>query len=403
MSVKGATPLDAVIPEAALYGGEDRVPEPTSDATEPAASIVREPAPVAAAPEPEEPKQPTLVVDPRQAIAERFKARRAAQPQAEQIDPYSAPVDAAHEGAPAQVEQPNPLIPPLPPKTYTLKVYAKDLTVSREDLLAACEMDESDAAGIPDEALVRMGQKNVAFQMKLDSLKKRAAPPAFDDGDFEPQPTEEQRRAAPTPRQAEPEDKELIRQIQLGDEDEAADAFDKLFQRRQQAARTADSAASLRQELNTTIEDFGKRNPDIASDDVAADLLRTLSTREAVKELASKVSLPEHEIKQLLNDPNLAARAYQGARLQGYQLRPTSELFEAAGQTVRERLNMPTQTSNGQASIPAQQHDRIAMKRALPTQPARSGGVDLARPPQPKADNRDPSATIAKMRAARFQ
>ena len=409
MSGIGATSLEAVIPDATLYAGEDRIAPAVDDATEPTAgAIIRESAPVEATP-PEEPAEPKQIVDPREAIAARSAARRAKDhAAAENIDPDSAPIQAHAPGqddptAAAIVEQTrsqHPTIRPDAAKPYELKVNRSAFQASRSELLAACEMDEGDADGIPDHTLVKIAQKNIAAQMRLDEAKSLSR-----NGDTTPyaQPQQDY-QPAPVPAQPADDDADLIQKIQLGDTTEAQQAFNEMFARRQRADREQQTRASMQNEVGQAVETFGRVNPDIANDAIAADLLRTLSVREAVSELQQKVGLSEQDCAKLLNNPEMAVQAYTGARIKGYQVRSPAELFASAGQTVRARLNMTAPVDNSAAQNLTNAPDRLAMKRALPQSPARSGAANLSSPAaKPQADVRNPSAIIEQMKRARFQ
>jgi hypothetical protein len=60
-----------------------------------------------------------------------------------------------------------------PQQTYELKVCRDWFDVSRDNLLAACEMSEDEAKGIPDDVLVRIAQKQIAANIYLDKARKR--------------------------------------------------------------------------------------------------------------------------------------------------------------------------------------------------------------------------------------
>jgi len=192
-----------------------------------------------------------------------------------------------------------------------------------------------------------------------------------------------------------------MQRIQLGDPAEAMQAFDALSARREQARTYQSRIQSLQQDVDFAVQDFGRNNPDIAQNQLAADFLRTIAVREAVDELRG-IGLPDHELQTLLNSPELATRAYNGARMQGLQVRSPAELFARAGQKVRAALNLaaPNPTPN---PSPAPLNSRIETKRALPTQPARSGSADVSSGSQPAPQPRNPSDVIASMRAARHQ
>lgn len=411
MSGTGSTSLEQFRgPEVDLDPADRNVLPGVEDSADPTAgAIIREAAPVEP-PKPVEPDEPKQIVDPRNAIAARAAARRAADhAAAENIDPDSAPIRAHAPGQPdataaeivEQATAPQAPVQPVPAaKPYELKVNRNAFQASRSELLTACEMDEDEANGFPDQTLVKIAQKNIAAQMRLDEAKALSRsgvtpPVAQTQPEYQPAPVQ--------PEQADDEE-DLIQKIQLGDTTEAKQAFNEMFARRQRAEREQQTRSSMQNEVGQAVEDFGRVNPDIANDPIAADLLRTLSVREAVSELRDKVGLPEQQCAQLLNNPEMAVQAYNGARIKGYQVRSPADLFASAGQTVRARLNMAQASVDNSAIQNPAQPSRLEQKRALPQSPARSGAANLSQPAQKApADARNPSDIIKQMQRARFQ
>ncbi len=409
---EGSTQLDGFRGPDADTDPADRVPALTPDYAEPpaaAAEIVREAA--AAVKDPEPDPDPQLVTDPRLEMARRFNERRARDhASAQNIDPNSAPIDAQVPGAAPQDATPPAAAAPdgdtgAAKDRFTLKVNRQEFEATRDQLLAAAELSPEEAEGIPAAALVRIAQKNLAAQARLEEVKTLsqtarltaradAAPPAH-------QPPSQD--AFPPPSQPDPADDDLVEKIQLGDKDEAKKALNDFFDKREQARSHQARVAQLSTDVNSALEQFARVNPDIANNELAADFLRTASVREAVNELVSKVGISEFEKAQLLNNPELATRAYNGARMLGHDVAPPSEIFTRAGQKVRQAMNM------AQPAAPTPQpatgfNSRVEMKRSLPSQPARSGSTQVSAPSSPPAaQERNPSATIAAMRRARFQ
>lgn len=408
---EGSTQLDGFRDPALEADPADRVPALTPDnpdpvpaPQEPAVSIVREPAPE---PKPTEPELPREITDPRAAMAARFRERRdRAHAEAQNVDPYAAPITAHVPGQKPEpaAEQATAPAPASAAPNYALKVHGREFEVSRADLLSAAGLSEEDADGVPDKALIRAAQINMAAHNRLEEAKsfnqtarltERAAAP--------PQAEPPSQAAAPiAPPAGEPSDDDLMERIQLGDKQEALQAFDALQNRRLANQQHQARLATLSQDVNSALENFARSNPDIVGNDVAMDFHRTLSVREAVNELRT-IGVPEHELAQLLNNQELTIRAYNGAREKGFNVAPPDELFARAATKARTALNMaPPQAA--QSNPPPAFASRVEMKRALPSQPARSGSPALsAQSVQPAAPQRNPSATIAAMRKARFQ
>lgn len=402
---RGPEPVEGIEPQERI------APPPVVDNPDPApvSTIVREqPAPAPA--EQEEPPEPKLIIDPRAAMAARFNQRRAAEHAASQnIDPLSAPVDAAAPGDPAAEVQPAAQEPPpaAAPQTYVLKVNRQEFNATRADLLAAAEMTEAEADGAPDAALIRIAQKNLAAQARLDEIKQLSQTARLTGrAAVEPQAEEpfQAQREQPAPATPQADEAELFQQLQLGDTEDARKAFDELYNRRDQQRQTSQRLQQLQGDVNAAIENIGRNNPDIAASEHAADFLRTVAVREAVSELR-KIGLSEAECQTLMNSPELATRAYNGARFQRLGVVEPDALFERAVATTRRVLNMPGGQPAPQPNPPPPAvSPRVEMKRALPTPPARSGTTDVnIRPNQPVQQQRDPSAVIAQMRKSRFQ
>ncbi len=393
----------------------DTVPEAFSDPANPAAPVIENDAVVEQAPK---------FTDARKDIYARFNNRRAKEQNVNisMVDPLEIP-----EGVNMPEDEVNP--PPLAPTpadiarepaavapakgSYTLKVNGNTFTVNREDLLRYSDLDESDAAGLPDVSLVRAAQINLAAQMRLDEAKQASlgARAASVPGNTQP----EQQRAEvgqtkpQVARKPVQPTREEIEAIQLGDPEQAAAALDAWTERKLQAdkdtTRQQQTFQSLQSDVDNAIADFGKANPDIASNEAAADVLRTFSVREALADIEKVVRLTDAERQDLLNNPTLITQAHNGARAQGLAVRKPAEIFAAAGARVRESMRMPAQQTTPPPAQMQLQPSRLDAKRALTSQPVRAGASDQIQrqPPEGAQPRRSVKETVALMKKARFQ
>lgn len=307
------------------------------------------------------------------------------------------------------------------PRSFTLTVFGNSIHVrDRAELARYADVDEDEADSIPDAALIKLAQKQVAAQQRLDEAKefgKRAratgavspATPADDDDPSdqpEPQPTSSQRRkpAAST--------LNLVDKLMYGDREEAALEVENLLAQavpqhieRQNTARTVDQ---IRREVHESMSSIGQANADIANNPDAKDLIAVKTTRAIVDELRN-VGITDAEATQLLQNPKLAADAFVGAHsIPEYQgrLRKFDVVAGEAVAATRRTLGLKpvalTQQTSATTDGPQTRRD---MKRTLPQQPARAGAPLPTDLPMERTDDRRArsSDAIAKMRASRHQ
>ncbi len=366
----------------------------------------------APAPEPEpEPEMPKLRVDPRDAIAARSRAARAAR----NPDGFTAPADrfnipagipvegdaddeaarrleeeeaarraeASEHGqqqrqpAPRQEERRTPPTVRTPDGNYTLRVNNQNFTVSRDELLRYAEVEPSEAEGFSDLSLVRLAQKHIYASSEVERAKVEAKSirqaqrmqPGHMPGEDEPQEGQSS--------QQQPQglhslsDKQLMEKVQFGEPEDALEAQQVLTARQFQRMSASDREARIDAEINSAINDFGASNADISQDEFLQGVHQTALTSLAVEEIAAKApGITSSMVTQLKANPNLALRAYKAAMLDGLQVRPPAELFEAAANTVRTRFGGATPQREVQRdNPPPAPTDRTVAKRGLIAQP----------------------------------
>ena len=203
-------------------------------------------APVTPAPEADPEAPPPQRVDPRLAMAKRMREERErSRPGSPlNIDPESIPegvdVDALEEDQPITAgRKPTPAInTDGGGQGLRLKVDGQEFTVSREDALRYAGLSPEDAEGIPDTALARSAQINIAAEQRLERAKQQRGgePAPLPSGDHTGNDLRDNgsRQQAPQPSSPPQEDERaLMETIQLGDPEEALAAQNKLWEIRE--------------------------------------------------------------------------------------------------------------------------------------------------------------------------
>lgn len=376
---------------------------------------------------------PPAVSDPRAAMAARFAARRAATRAAvvgaprshvpsidgditDPDDPdYIAPAedDDAPHGRQQQAPAGQGAEPSVTPKQagerrFSLKVDGNTFDVSREELARYAGVDDAD--GIPEVSLVRAAQMNLAAQNRLEESKREreasksrqtTTEPGLPAGEESSTSHETQTRRSAKPGM---ETVELVRDLQYGDPEEAAAKIEQYFEERLNQRETKRTAQSVVGEVQDHIGQFGTENADLAADDVAAETVKGLMVRGIVADL-KRHGITDSEATALMNNPELASRAYIGARAQGLAVRPMNAILKEAGDTVRSKFGMTRQAAVTPTQQPQHQPSRRDEKRTLVSQPAPSGMPPVRRQPGNDTQSRQSvaSARIAAMKASRYQ
>ena len=445
------------------------VPQPQGDHApgDDAAPARQQAAPPAPAQTGEDPPfvRPTQIVDNvREAIAARFDAKRAAArvnsvqrvpfvdhdaPLGAITDPnhpdYIADEEAGDEpmpsgdeptSPPTQQYERQPAPAPKPGQApaaqpYQLRVDGNSFQVDRSQLLHYAEVDENEASEMSDLALVRLAQKQIAATNRLEEARqtRSRAREAATDTTFQPEGDSRQPNADPNDRRtaqlrqpAPPAELiDAVRELQVGDPEEAAQKFYRVFGQAMQQSKTDDAANMVQREVRVATAAFGQANPDLMDDVIIGDVYRTQLTRAITEELRP-LGLTDREVATLINNPALAAQAYMGARVKGFAIRAMSELMDDAGNRTRTSLRLapaPGQNPGYQQPAPrppqpglSQPPSRRELKRSLAQPPALSGAPNTTQPQQRATpggfavENRDPrkaSETIREIARSRFQ
>jgi hypothetical protein len=398
---------------------DDR-PSEVSDPVDPPSS---DPAPVTAKAPPAPPKddeEPPLFRDPRDEIARRARERRAQEegtrPGILNIDeasiPEGVPIEGQEPAAPpaqpqAAAPQDGPITPPAPPQqrqqaqdgSYKLTVNGSTFNVSKDQLLMYAELDEHDARDVPEPALVKIAQKNLAAEQALQAAKeaKRLARQAAPATEGEHHAPDQQSQPDADTRQRK---LQLMETVQIGDPEAALQAKRELddleWNERQAQTRLNDAVANAGRQID---EAWKSANlADITGDEVKTSAFAGLLPRKLADEVRRVA--PEHitdEVYQvLLNEPQRAVAAYQGALAEGRAVRKPAEMIESIASTVRGRFTQPVST-------PQPTTTRVEEKQRLMQQPTRTEYEQPRSQDAQRVNGRDPSAVIAGMRRARHQ
>lgn len=385
------------------YVDDNPNPAPAAPPIEEAAAPA-EPAP--------EPREPTLRPDPRTAIAENRKAmHNEDRPFEGMADLYTPPfVQVVDEPEPEQEAAPEP---PQPQQaaSFKLKVRGNEITASRDELIRYAELEPEEAEGLPEAALVRLAQKQLAASSYLDEVKQASkdartaarAPGDTPPANAAPEPDEIGVEGEESPPQDDRDPFEIaIEKVQFGEPAEAAQALREALtsQERTRLAQEAEKRAA--DEIATQIHDFEQANADLVGDpDLGGILYNRYVYEEMIKDVATegaKRGLSEAQIRESFPNVGAALQAYTLGRAKGF-FRAPNEILSSSAQSVRTKFNRtPATPQNPAAPAPAPVSDRAALKRALPPQPSRSA-APLPAPPPAAPPSR--SAAVMKLRAGR--
>ena len=198
------------------------------------------------------------------------------------------------------------------PKTFEIVVRGNKYAATRDQLIAAAELEPEDSVNVPDHTLVRLAQKMLASQTYLDEAKETArhsktrqpsvdadTPSAEDDGDHG-----QDGNKALTPAQ-------IVEAIQFGDPEEGGKALSELIaQGAEQAANrkmAAERVKEVGREMDDTIRSFSENNQDIATNEGATLLMRVYAGQETISILRNAGIVNDDQAKALENNPQLAA------------------------------------------------------------------------------------------------
>jgi hypothetical protein len=301
--------------------------------------------------------------------------------------------------------------PATTPDTFTLKVRGNEIKASRDDLIRYAELEPEEAAGLPQAALVRLAQKQLAASSYLDEVKqasKDARSAARAPGDTQPDnaahgddfPDYEAEGDPPSPPQDERDPLEAaIEKVQFSDPAEGAQALREALAAEEQRRAAQAREAEVAQELDREIRGFEATNAELVQDPVIGGVLYNHYVYEEIltdiAELAKAKGLTREQVKERFPDVRSALQAYTLGRKEG-AFRDPKAILSTAGNATRQRFGLATTNPAAPTSPPVS--DRTALKRALPPQPQRS---NAPLPAPVSAAPRSPSSVVAKMRAAR--
>lgn len=401
----------------------DMVPAIISDGDD-AAQVIAPAEPVVAAIKPADPEKPKFAPNPRDDIAARFRNRRSTETPLNPEGPFAAPahVAADEDGDPdALTGYEPPVIIPERDQTkrveqtnearrYNVKVRGNEFALTRAELIEQADLDTSDPdlAGMSDIQLVKIAQKSIAaneYVAEARDLVKRSRTTSRDSSSTPPvaQAERDDDFDASTTSQVDPFE-DAIEKITFGDRDEAKSALQKAIQHSLSESDTQRAREAITIRDKQDIADFGAANADVVEDEDAQGLLRSIATREALKDLRS-LGITDAEIRAegLLDNPTKTMQALTAARTRGMKVRSPGDLLASAAPIVRQRLGMaaPQNTPAIRQQPAPVASSRQDAKRGLIQQPARVGTAPVAQAGAVEPKSR--SNAVAKMRQMRGQ
>lgn len=335
-------------------------------------------------------------------MREKAQARNAA-PQGEDIDTQSAVapfagvegqqqeehVETIDDVLRAQAEQaggqqrPAPQTQSAPEKTYELKVNRNTFTATRSQLLDMAGINEDEAQGMPDSALVRAAQFTEAARQRLMEAKSSPVSAPADRQEQQPHPADGNGHNADGKQPSAPEslsalpDTELVRLIQYGDEEEAARALRESSRRAMREDQQQQRVSQVRMTVDQALQQFESTNSDLAQNPEAMELLTASAVANVRSAMVNAGADPN--LVASLSQENVVA-VYSRAMANGAPLPPVGEILSAAEAKARRIFNLPKNTAAPQVRPTPQQQPqpsafdrRMAAKAALPQTPQRAG------------------------------
>lgn len=334
--------------------------------------------------------------DPRKAIAERQRQRRAGinpDEAAEGDDHIDEKPIAAAPAKPAGQQQQAPQQTQGAPqgtpsdlnKRFKLKVDRNEFEVSMSDALRYARIDPDEAQYFSEPQIVAIAQKQLAADMRFEEAKTAArsarpapgSPPAPQD-DADELDDVHQHVQPSNPRA---KDIEVAESLQFEDAETAAqklrnfigEIVGETVTNREGAMKFQGS----RQDILSVAAEFEQVNPDIVSNAAALTYSKTLIADLAEQELMTHAGVTREQA-QWLRSQGRILDAYAAAQIDGHRLRPPREVFEEAVTRTRTDFapvlgqQQPQQQYQERVPQIAPQprlHDRRNAKSGLITQP----------------------------------
>lgn len=285
--------------------------------------------------------------------------------------------------------------PDAAPQMITRKVRGKDVTKSLDDWLAdATKVTAADSYLEESRKLLEFAEKEARAKRARQHPDGQEG--TQDDGqDIDPQDQ---------PDTTGDDLSELVEQIQFGDPKEAAKRLKGAIRKEassiageEHLSRLFDNDLAKSQQA---LKAFKKANPDLAADEIAAVVIER-SMYAAYREDICKLEVDEAKIP---TDPVALANWHRFYRINGYDMRSTPALLEAAKAKVIAYRGAATPKPAPRKEAPRVNVnvDRTERRMAIPNQPTRAAVP--RRDPAPQAPARTPgSDVVAEMRRARGQ
>lgn len=383
--------------------------------------------------------KPSLNDIERDAIGERYAAKRRAELGLEAETP---PADGAVAATDAQPNKDStartpadggdgasavPASPAAPritdqptPGRHKLKVNGQELEVGYDELVRIAQ--EGLATGVTLEEAKRLrneARAEAGLPRQADPGEHHAGNQP-DRGRTTDQPHDPARSKKVDPAQLIP----VVRQLQVGTEEEAAQALAEILDRsedRTDQPQPADVSAEVEQALSRrdatreaeqALRTFSTKYPELAKDNDFSNMVVARTAQEIISDF-ERIGVPQDDIAAARRNPSLLIEGYRQLRNaknpatgQPWGLRSYDQILDAAGQAVAKKVGLKVAVEPGaEPGKVVVNGNRAAAKANLTQQPRSAGlppagrlnGADTSQPP-PRARGSD---IVAEQRRAR--
>lgn len=303
-----------------------------------------------------------------------------------------------------------------PAAKLKLKVRGEEREVERDEAirLAKVVTGNDDVEGLNDDQITRLAQIGAAGQSYLDDTRQvlettrqrvQVSRQHQDEPRPAPQATETNDNDDDGDTNADPV-KNLVKEIQYGDPDQAAERLrTTMTEFAKDAVKQVSSDTRVQEDVRNDLrahDEFVKKHADLASDPIAQTVIRD-GLMNGYRDDLRKIGVPEDQIP---TDPSALANHHRQYKLQGQPVRSVAKLLDDAaerlttwrgGEVRREPTPQPKTERQVHVNV-----NRDTRREAIPQQPTRSNVQPL---PAANANRGQPdrSAAVAKAKAARGQ
>ena len=352
----------------------------------------------------EMPEAPPIQDGGRSAIAERFKKLRSdKEPPVETTGDFVHPSQTYGQIA----AEPEPQPQNEPQRRMKLKVRGEEREVDREEAIRMAKVVTSDDVSmLNDDQLTRLAQIGAAGQSYLEDTKQvlettrqrvqvsrqhpdaQPAPTATDQDD----PGDQQHPADPV--------EKIIEELQYGDPKEVGPKLrTTIAEIAADAIKQATVTDRVQQDIANDLrahDEFVKKHADLASDPIAASVIRD-QLLNGYRDDLRKIGVPDEAIP---SDPTLLAKHHRHYKLEGQPVRQVSQLLNEAAENLQKwrggtPRSEPAPQPQSETRVNVNRDDR---RMAIPHQPTRANVQPaMNAPTQPGPKSRHDAVRAAQM------